>query len=55
MNDPFGDALMVEVEDFLSEVGVLYQRRPTLALLKRVLVIGDRNALLGGEDIVAIL
>ena len=44
-----GDPLVVEVEDLLAEREVLEQRRPPLAGLQRVLVIGDRDALLRRE------
>ena len=49
VNDPFGDALMVEMEDFLAEVEVLQERWAACALLQAVLVICDRDAVLGGE------
>ena len=46
VHHPLRDPLVVEVEDLLPEVEVLEQRRPTLADPQRVLVVGDRNALL---------
>ena len=46
VDDPLGDALVVEVEDLLAEVEVLEQRRAALADPQRVLVVGDRDALL---------
>ena len=49
VDDTLGDALVVEVEDLLPEVEVLEQRRTALAGSQRVLVIGDRHALLGGQ------
>ena len=49
VHDALGDALVVEVEDLLAEVEVLEQRRAALADPQRVLVVGDRNALLGGQ------
>ena len=49
VDDPLGDALVVEVEDLLPEVEVLEQRRAALAGLERVLVVGDRHALLGRQ------
>ena len=49
MNDALGDALMVEVKDFLAEMEILEQRRAARALLEAVLVVGDRYAMLGGE------
>ena len=49
VHDPLGDALVVEVEDLLAEVEVVEQRRAALAGAQRVLVVGDRDALLGGQ------
>ena len=49
VDHPLGDALVVEVEDLLPEVEVLEQRRAPLADPQRVLVVGDRDALLGGQ------
>ena len=49
VDDALGDALVVEVEDLLAEVEVLEQRRAALADAQRVLVVGDRHALLGGQ------
>ena len=49
VHDALGDALVVEVEDLLAEVEVLQQRRAALADLQRVLVVGDRHALRGGQ------
>ena len=46
VHDALGDALVVEVEDLLAEVEVLEQRRAALADPQRVLVVGDRHALL---------
>jgi hypothetical protein len=50
VHDALGDALVVEVEDLLTEVEVLEQRRTPLAGAQRVLVVGDRNPLSGGQD-----
>ena len=44
-----GDALVVEVEDLLPEVGVLEERRARLADAQRVLIVADGNALLRGQ------
>ena len=49
MDDALGDALVVEVEDLLAEVEVFQRRRPAIADPQRVLVVGDRDALLGGQ------
>ena len=49
MDDALGDALVVEVRDLLAEDEVLEQRRPAQARLQRVLVVGDRHALVGRQ------
>ena len=49
MDDALGNALVVEVEDLLAEVEVFEQRRPARADAQRVLVVGDRDALLRGQ------
>ncbi len=46
VHDALGDAFVVEVEDLLAEVKVLEQRRAAVADAQRVLVVGDRHALL---------
>ena len=51
MHDALGNALVVEVEDLLAEVEILDQRRPALADLQRVLVVRDRAALRGRQDL----
>jgi hypothetical protein len=45
MHDPFRNAFMVEVEDLLSEVEILDQRRSTRADFQRVLIVGNRSPL----------
>ncbi len=55
MDHPLGDALMVEMEDFLAQDEVFQQRRTALARAKAVLVIGNRDALLGRHRAVGIL
>jgi hypothetical protein len=49
VDDPLGDPLMVEVEDLLAKDEVLQQHRPALARLQLVLVVGDPDALVGGQ------
>ena len=49
VDDPLGDAFVVEMEDLLPEVEVLQERGAAGAGLERVLVVGDRDALLGGQ------
>ena len=50
MNDALGNALMIEVGDFLAEDEILEQRRPAQPGLQRILIVRDRYALVGGED-----
>src|SRR5690606_16049528 len=45
VNDPLGDALVVEVRDLLAQDEVLEQRRPAKAGLQRALVVRERHAL----------
>ena len=49
VDDSFGDALVVEVEDLLPEVEVLERRRAPKADAQGVLVVGDGDALLGRQ------
>jgi len=49
MHDALGNALMVEVGDLLAQDEVFQQRRPARGIAQRVLVVGDRNALVGGQ------
>ena len=52
MHDALGDALVVEVGDLLAKDEVLEQRRAAQARLQRVLIVRDRDALVGREDAV---
>ena len=49
VNDPLGDALVVEVEDLLPKMKIFQQGRPSRADPQRVLIIRDQDALLGGQ------
>ena len=49
MHDPLGDTLVVEVRDLLAQDEVFEQRRPAKPRLERILVVGDRHALIGGQ------
>ena len=49
VDDPLGNALVVEMGDLLAEDEVLEQRRPAQAGLERVLVVADRHALIGRQ------
>ena len=50
MDDALGDALVVEMDDLLAEDEVLQQDRAARAGLQRVLVVGDRDALVGRQQ-----
>jgi hypothetical protein len=43
------DTLVIEVKDLLTEMKVFERRRPTQANLQRILIIGHRDPLLGGQ------
>src|SRR3546814_15984025 len=48
MDDAFGNALMVEMEDFLAEGEILEQARPACAGAKRIIIVGaPRTDILG--------
>ena len=47
VDDPLGNALMVEVEDLLPEVEVLQQTSGRERRPERVLIVGDGHPLLG--------
>jgi hypothetical protein len=49
VHDPLGDALVIEMEDLFAEVEVFEGGRPALAEFQAVLVVGDRDALLGRQ------
>ena len=49
MHDALGDPLVIEVRDLLEQVEVLEQGRPARADLQRVLIVADRDALVGGQ------
>ena len=49
MHHALGDALMVEMEDLFAEMEILEHGRATRADLQRILIIGDRPALRGGQ------
>src|SRR4026209_269196 len=50
MNHPLGDALMVEVEELLTQVKISEGRGAARADLERILVVRYRDALLCGQD-----
>ena len=49
MDDPLGNALVIEVKDLLAKVKVFQRRRAALADPKRVLIVGDGSTLLCGQ------
>ena len=51
VNDPLRDPFVVEVRDFLAQDEVFEQRGTTQSGLERVLVVGDRHALVGGQHL----
>ena len=53
MDDPLGDALVVEVGDLFAKDEVFEEGRATEARLQRVLIVRDRNALVGRERAVS--
>ena len=49
MHDALRNALMIEVRDLFAEDEILQQRRPAQPGLERILIVGDRHALIGGQ------
>ena len=49
VNDAFRDPLVIEVKYFLAKDEILEQRRAASAGLQRILIVGNRDALVGGE------
>jgi hypothetical protein len=49
MNDTFWNALVIEMRDFVAKDEILQERRAAGIGAERVLIIGERNALVGGE------
>jgi len=41
MDDALGNALVIEMEDFLAQHEILEQRRAPLAGAERILIVGD--------------
>ena len=52
MDDALGNALVVEVRDLLAQDEILEQRRAARTARERILVVGDRRALVGRQRIV---
>ena len=55
MNNPLGDALMVKVEDFFAQHEILEQRRAARARLEAILIVADRNPVIGGQPAVLLM
>ena len=55
MDDPFGDPLVVKVEDLFAQHKVFQKRRPPRPRLQRVLVVRHRNAVVRGQHLTAAL
>ena len=49
VDDPLGDSLMVEVRDFFAQDEILEQHRPALERPQRILVVRDRQSLVGRQ------
>ena len=49
MNDTFRNALVVEMRDFVAKDEILQERRAAGIRPERVLIIGERDALVSGE------
>ena len=54
MNDAFGDPFVVEMKDFLAEMEIFQSGRAARPKLEGIVVVGNRAALGGGENGVAI-
>ena len=51
MDDPLGNPLVIEVRDLLAEDEVFEQRRPACARAQRVLIVRNRQALIGRQGL----
>ena len=49
VNDTLGNALVVEMRDFVAKDEILQERRAAGIGPERVLIIGERDAMVGGE------
>jgi len=47
--DTFGNTLVIEMGDFFAQDEILQQRRAARIRPERVLIVGDREALVGSE------
>ena len=53
VNDPFGNAFMIEVSDLFPQDEIFQQRRTTVSGFERVLVVVDADALIRRQILVA--
>ncbi|MNS85587.1 hypothetical protein D3C72_1194550 [compost metagenome] len=53
VHDALGNALVIEVRNFFTQDEVFQQRRPAHARLERMLVVGNRHALVGRQRLTA--
>ena len=51
MDDALRNALVIEVRDLFAEDEILHQRGAAFTALERVLIVGDRDALIGRQQI----
>jgi hypothetical protein len=49
VNDTLGNTLVIEMRDFFAKDEILQKRRAARISPERVLIIGKRDALVGGE------
>ena len=49
MNDTFPNTLVIEMRDFVAKDEILQERRAARIRPERVLIIGERDALVSGE------
>ena len=49
VDDPLRDTFMVEMEDLFAQHEIFQQGRPARPGLERVLIVGHRNAVIGGQ------
>ena len=55
MHDPFGNALVVEMEDLFTQDEVFKQRRTAFTGFEAVLIVRNPNALIGRQVLRAIM
>ena len=53
MHDTLGDAFMVEVKDLFAQQEIFQKRRPACSGAQTVLIVGNRDAMIGGHGLAA--